>query len=163
MVAGVLAAGLGAFAPAGSADPGHPPDAVRSAITVNAGGQCLHPTRIVNNARLSLGQCDGRYSNTWDIIYVTDHQYFIRVSGSNKCLTAPSWADYYAVLYECGYYADQLWYNDTVAVEAPVRWMVKFRNVAHGKCLVGPWWAPNTALAYQCLDYDDQEWWVQLI
>jgi hypothetical protein len=158
---GVLAAGMLAFAPAAQGHEGHPPNAHYASVRVNVGAQyCLHPSSLVNGAPVSVSPCDLYRSNTWDIIYLDDHRYFIRVSDTNKCLTTPYWADYYGVLYECYGYADQQWVNEVVTVEPPVRWSVKFRNVAHNRCLTGPNWARGSVLLYDCLPHADQEWWV---
>jgi hypothetical protein len=158
---GVLAGGMVAFAPAAQGHPGHPPDTSYASIRVNVGASyCLHWSALVDGAPVNVSPCDLYRANTWDIIYLDDHRYFIRVSGTNKCLTTPYWANYHGVLYECYGYADQQWVNETVRVEPPVRWLVKFRNVAHNQCLAGPNWARGSVLLYDCLPYADQEWWV---
>ncbi len=157
---GMLAGGMVIFAPAAHADHVDPPSVHYSSLTVNAGAQyCLHPSSLANGAPVELSPCDLYRSNTWDIIYLDDVRYFIRVSDPNKSLTTPEWADFHAVLYECYGYADQQWYQEVVGGAAP-RWLSTFRNVAYDQCLVGPNWAHGAAVLYQCQPYGDQQWWV---
>jgi hypothetical protein len=89
--------------------------------------------------------------------------YFVRVFGTNKCLTTPQWANYYAVLYRCYGFADQEWIHQTIRVEHPVGWLAKLRNVANNRCLTGPNWARGSVLLYDCLPYADQQWRVSII
>lgn len=166
----MLAAGTVAFVPAAQAHPGHPPNAYYSSIRVNVGAQyCLHPTALVDGAPVNVEPCDLYRSNTWDLIYLDDHghpddhMYFIRVSGTNKCLTTPYWANYHGVLYTCYGFADQQWVHHTVTVEPPVRWLATLRNVAHNRCLTGPNWARGRTLLYDCLPYADQQWWFGVV
>jgi hypothetical protein len=164
VLVGMLVGGMLVLAPAAHADPVDPPNAGHTAIVVNAGAQyCLHPTSLTNGAPVELSPCDLYRSNTWDVIYLDDHRYFIRVSDTNKCLTTPEWADFHAVLYECYGYADQQWYQDVIRVEFPIGWLTKLRNVAHEQCLVGPNWAHGAAVLYYCQPHSDQEWWLRRV
>lgn len=163
LVAGILTGSAPAQADEPAAEAvANPPDVYGWSINVNAPHYgCLQPAWVADGAPIVFARCSAR-SNTWDLIHRTDGRYFIRVSGTNKCLTTPSWADFHAVLYECYGYANQQWIPQKLDPAAPTWGVVKFRNVEHqGHCLTGPTWANGYAVLYNCLNFADQRWWVR--
>jgi hypothetical protein len=142
-----------------------PPDpqytvTIKVSSELGSGYECLGVYGTTAGTWVRTANCT-TFKDRWDIVPGTGtwDSFFIRWSGTNMCLTTPSWKNYEAILYPCEGHGDQLWYQRQLASDQQ-GYLTEFTPAFDtSRRLTSPPWSTAT-MSYTDTPYPDQEFWV---
>ena len=159
-VAMVAAAFLVSAPPTGAVPP-DPQDTVtiRVSSELGSGYECLGAYGTTAGTVIRTANCT-TFNDRWDIVRAPGvEDYFVRWSGTNMCLTTPSWRNYEAILYPCEGHADQRWGQRELRSDQR-GYLTEFTPAFDtSRRLTSPPWS-TVSMSYPDTPYPDQEFWV---
>lgn len=138
-----------------------PPDpqytvTIRVRSELGSGYECLGVYGTTAGTWVRTANCT-TFKDRWDIVRGTGTEdFFIRWSGTNMCLTTPSWKNYEAILYPCEGHGDQRWYQRQPVFDQQ-GYLTEFQPVFDSsRRLTSPPWSTAT-MSYADTPHADQE------